>query len=57
MRNSFTLPLRLEHRKDIEPSFYGDPVGHWEGDTPVIGTTNFKRWENNRCPGGKCQGK
>ncbi len=32
------------HRKDIEPSFYGDPVGHWEGDTLVIETTNFKRW-------------
>jgi hypothetical protein len=32
------------HRKGIEPSFYGDPVGHWEGDTLVIETTNFKRW-------------
>src|SRR5262249_36976977 len=32
------------HRKDIEPSYYGDPVGHWEGDTLVIETTNFKRW-------------
>jgi hypothetical protein len=33
-----------KHREDIEPSFYGDPVGHWEGDTLVIETTNFKRW-------------
>ncbi|HEV3330683.1 MAG TPA: hypothetical protein VG096_06870 [Bryobacteraceae bacterium] len=32
------------HRKDLEPMFYGDPVGHWEGDTLVIETTNFKRW-------------
>lgn len=32
------------HREDIEPSYYGDPVGHWEGDTLVIETTNFKRW-------------
>ena len=32
------------HRKGIEPSYYGDPVGHWEGDTLVIDTTNFKRW-------------
>lgn len=32
------------HRDYIEPSFYGDPVGHWEGDTLVIETTNFKRW-------------
>jgi len=32
------------HREDIEPSYYGDPVGHWEGDTLVIETKNFKRW-------------
>lgn len=32
------------HREGIEPSYYGDPVGHWEGDTLVIETTNFKRW-------------
>ncbi len=32
------------HRKDIEPSYYGDSVGHWEGDTLVIVTNNFKRW-------------
>src|SRR5215469_10799817 len=32
------------HRQGLEPMFYGDPVGHWEGDTLVIDTTNFKRW-------------
>ena len=32
------------HRKGLEPMFYGDPVGHWEGDTLVVDTTNFKRW-------------
>ena len=32
------------HRKGLEPMFYGDPVGHWEGDTPVVHTTNFIRW-------------
>jgi hypothetical protein len=33
-----------KHREDLEPSFYGDPIGHWEGDKLVIETTNFKRW-------------
>lgn len=32
------------HREGLEPSFYGDSVGHWEGDTLVIVTKNFKRW-------------
>jgi hypothetical protein len=32
------------HRTGLEPGFYGDPVGHWEGDTLVVDTTNFKRW-------------
>jgi len=32
------------HRKGLEPMYLGDPVGHWEGDTLVIETNNFKRW-------------
>ena len=32
------------HRKGLEPMYYGDSVGQWEGDTLVIDTTNFKRW-------------
>lgn len=32
------------HREEAEPSYYGDPVGHWEGDTLVIDTRNFKPW-------------
>ena len=32
------------HRTGIEPSYYGDSVGRWEGDTLVIDTVNFKRW-------------
>jgi len=39
------VPLdNRKHREGLEPMFYGDPVGHWEGDTLVIDTTNFKRW-------------
>jgi hypothetical protein len=26
----------------------GDPVGHWEGETLVIDSTNFKRWQPGR---------
>src|SRR5262245_38304740 len=32
------------HRKGIEPTYYGDSVGHWEGDTLVIDSRNYKRW-------------
>jgi hypothetical protein len=32
------------HREGIEPTYYGDSVGHWEDDTLVIDTVNFKRW-------------
>jgi hypothetical protein len=29
------------HRDDVAPSFRGDSVGRWEGDTLVVDTTNF----------------
>jgi len=29
------------HRDDVAPSYHGDSVGHWEGDTLVVDTTNF----------------
>src|SRR5207253_7055131 len=32
------------HRTNLEPSYYGDSVAHWEGDTIVIDTNNFKPW-------------
>jgi hypothetical protein len=45
MRVTRLIPLDgRPHAKDIEPTFYGDPVGHWEGDTLVIDSTNYKRW-------------
>ena len=30
-----------KHRDDVAPSYRGDSVGHWEGDTLVIDSTNF----------------
>lgn len=29
------------HRDDVPPSYRGDAVGHWEGDTLVVDTTSF----------------
>ena len=30
-----------QHPKDLEPSYYGHSVGHWEGDTLAIDTVGF----------------
>ena len=29
------------HRDDVAPSFRGDSIGRWEGDTLIVDTTNF----------------
>lgn len=29
------------HRTDVDPSYYGDSIGHWEGDTLVIDVTKL----------------
>jgi len=29
------------HRADADPSYYGDSIGHWEGETFVVDSTNF----------------
>jgi hypothetical protein len=38
------------HPKDLDPSYYGHSVGHWEGDTLVIDTIGFneRTWMDHR---------
>jgi hypothetical protein len=30
-----------QHPKDLTPAYYGDSIGHWEGDTLVVDTVGF----------------
>ena len=31
-----------KHTEDPDPSFFGEEIGHWEGDTLVVDSTGFK---------------
>lgn len=35
------IPIGKQHVKDARPTWFGDSVGHWEGDTLVVDTVNF----------------
>ncbi len=35
------IPVGGKHRADANPSYYGDSVARWEGDTLVVESTNF----------------
>jgi hypothetical protein len=45
--NTFrVIPLNARHPEDMEPTYMGNSVGHWEGDTLVVDVTGFndKTW-------------
>src|SRR5262249_58924450 len=41
-RNFRVIPLNAKHPDDGDPSYLGDSVGHWEGDTLVVDVVGFK---------------
>jgi hypothetical protein len=38
-----------QHRTDVDPSYFGDSIGHWDGDTLVVDVTHFNddTWLSN----------
>jgi hypothetical protein len=40
------IPIGAQHPDDVEPSYMGDSVAHWEGDTLVVDVAGFndKTW-------------
>jgi len=42
-RHNFRIiPLNAKHPDDLDPSYVGDAVGRWEGDTLVVDVVGFK---------------
>jgi hypothetical protein len=46
MRAFRIIPIGIEHPKDLDPTYMGDSVAHWDGDTFVVDAIGFndKTW-------------
>ena len=40
-RTRWVIHMNRGHLRNLQPSFWGDSVGHWEGNTLVVDTTGF----------------
>jgi hypothetical protein len=50
------IPYATKHPDDIEPTYLGDSIAHWDGDTLVIDTIEFKENLHNGGGGGRMHG-
>ena len=54
IHNARVIPIDLgPHASPLITQWEGDPRGHWEGDTLVVESTNFKHVGNMRAPGAR----
>lgn len=44
------VPIGVSHAPDLDPTWMGDSVGHWEGDVLVVDATGFN--DKTELPGG-----
>jgi hypothetical protein len=42
LRGRWVIHMNRAHRKDIKESYFGDSVGHWEGETLVVDTIGLR---------------
>ena len=49
-RGRWVIHLDRGHPRRLEPSYWGDSVGHWDGDTLVVDTLGFNGKEQGTTP-------